>query len=84
MDGGGAHGDVLAQFLTGTLLERVETLVQDVRALSEADKTACVHCLLEAVAEALVERNARVAQLEKDNARLGAVVKKIVAMQRPV
>ena len=66
------------------LLERVETLLQDVRALAEADKNACVYRLLETVAEALVERNARVVQLEKDKAMLGAVVRKIAGMQQAV
>ena len=78
MDGADALRDDerLSQFLTGTLLERVETLLQDVRALAEAEKNACVYRLLETVAEALVEQNARVEQLEKDKAMLGAVVRK--------
>lgn len=86
MDGAGAPrgADVVSQFLTGMLQERVETLVQEVRALSEADKNACVYRLLETVAQALVERNKRVVQLEKDKAMLGAVVKKIAGMQRAV
>ena len=80
-DGIARDDERVSQFLYGMIQEKIDSLAHDVRALAEIDKNACVCRLLETVAEALVEQNARVVQLEKDKAMLGAVVQQIVAMR---